>query len=358
MVRSLVREADLDGFIARDHEFFRAFMTRLGRALDEAFVGRHAQALHEIHQSLYFLYEQNFATPANPQAANQFHPFLLRVRNDIERAWERSETRRARVKESEVPGDATAFSRFFKERCAQHRLSRHALFDFLEFKASREELVDFFLHDRALILRFCDLVSLAMIGADDEIRGELAANLWDEMGNGDPTMRHTVLFRRLLSYVGYEPDASTASTENYVGIHDWQGYAGYNLHLFFSLHRRNYFKSVGCLGSSEFMDGSQYAKILRGCSRVGLEDMEQLAYYASHVEIDAQHGETWLANVLVPLVLKYPQARSDIVLGAEMRLNVTADYYDSILTKLAAAPRQHRIDRTPAQDFAQTAEKT
>src|SRR6185437_320688 len=198
----------------------------------------------------------------------------------------------------------------------------------------------------------------AMIGADDEIRGELAANLWDEMGNGDPSMRHTVLFRRLLSYVGCEPDGNTASTENYVGIHDWQGYAGYNLHLFFSLHRRNYFKSVGCLGSSEFMDGGQYAKILRGCSRVGLEDKDRLAYYASHVEIDAQHGETWLGNVLVPLVLKYPEARSDIVLGAEMRLNVTADYYDSILSKLAKSPRQRKVDRVPAPDFARSAETT
>jgi hypothetical protein len=354
----LVREVDLDVVIARDHDFFETFMARLRRALDDAFEGRQANALREIHRSLYCLYEQNFATPANPQASNQFHPFLLRVRNDIERAWEQFETRRARIRESEIPGDAAAFSRFFKQRCTQHRLSRHALFDFLEFKASREELVDFFLHDRALILRFCDLVSLAMIGADDEIRSELAANLWDEMGNGDPAMRHTVLFRRLLNYVGCESDADTASTETYVGIHDWQGYAGYNLHLFFSLHRRNYFKSVGCLGSAEFMDGGQYAKILRGCRRVGLEDMERLAYYASHVEIDAQHGETWLANVLVPLVLKYPQARSDIVLGAEMRLNVTADYYDSMLHKLAASPRPRQLDRVPAPDFAGSAETT
>jgi hypothetical protein len=186
----------------------------------------------------------------------------------------------------------------------------------------------------------------------------LAANLWDEMGNGDPAMRHTVLFRRLLSYVGHDTDADTASTENFVGVHDWQGYAGYNLHLFFSLHRRNYFKSVGCLGSSEFMDGGQYAKILRGCRRVGLEDMERLAYYASHVEIDAQHGETWLANVLVPLVLKYPQARSEIMLGAEMRLNVAADYYDSMLHKLLAASRDRASARVMAPDLARLPQQT
>lgn len=357
-ILDLVRECDLDRLIVQDHDFFGGFMEQLRHTLEVAFGQRQARALFEIHKSLYCLYEQNFATPANPQAANQFHPFLLRIRNDIERAWEAFETRRARVKPDEIPGDATSFSRFFKERCEQHRLSRHALFDYLEFKASRAEMVDFFLHDSALILRFCDLVSLAMIGADDEVRAELATNLWDEMGNGDPAMRHTVLFRRLLSYVGHNADDGGISTESLVGIHDWQGYAGYNLHLFFSLHRRNYFKSVGCLGSAEFMDGGQYAKILRGCRRVGLEDMERLAYYASHVEIDAQHGETWLANVLVPLVLKYPQAPSDIVLGAEMRLNVTADYYDSILSKLLASTRGRGSERVPVPDYTLLPDKS
>jgi hypothetical protein len=357
-ILELVREGDLDLVVARDPDFFGAFMQRLHRALDDAFGRRQVRALLDVHRSLYCLYEQNFAGPANPQAANQFHPFLLRIRNDIERAWEQFETQRARVKPDEIPGDTLSFSRCFKERCNQHRLSRHALFDYLELKASRAELVDFFQHDSALILRFCDLVSLAMIGADDEVRNELAANLWDEMGNGDPAMRHTVLFRRLLSYVGLDADSDSASTEKFVGIHDWQGYAGYNLHLFFSLHRRNYFKSVGCLGSAEFMDGGQYAKILRGCRRVGLEDMERLAYYASHVEIDAQHGETWLANVLVPLVLKYPEARSEIILGAEMRLNVTADYYDSMLRKLLDSSRDRASGRVTQPELARLPQRT
>jgi Iron-containing redox enzyme len=350
-VLALVREAELDRVVGTDHGFFKDFMAQLQRALEDAFARREERALRAVHRSLYHLYEQNFATPANPQAANQFHPFLLRVRSDIERAWERFETARAHIRAEDIPTDAAAFSRFFKARCSGHRLARHPLFDFLEFKAGRDELVQFFMNDRALILRFCDLVSLAMIGADEEVRGELAVNLWDEMGNGDPAMRHTVLFRRLLNYVGCEADHATASTEPYVGVLDWQGFAGYNLHLFFSLHRRNYFKSVGCLGSSEFMDSGQYAKILRGCHRVGLEDTERLAYYASHVEIDAGHGETWLANVLVPLVLKYPEARNEIVLGAEMRLNVTADYYDAILARLVAAERRRVPDRLTAASF-------
>src|SRR5580692_11794781 len=86
-VLDLVRSGDLDGRIAQDQAVYSSFMAELGRALDRAFGRQQAGALFEIHKSLYCLYEQNFATPAHPQAANQFHPFLLRVRNDIERAW-------------------------------------------------------------------------------------------------------------------------------------------------------------------------------------------------------------------------------------------------------------------------------
>jgi len=345
-IQRLARENDLDHVMAEDRAFFPAFMKRLRRSLEDGLARYQPRALNEIHRALYCLYELNFAAPGHPQAANQFHPFLLRVRNDIERAWEAAETSRARVSADEVPGDPARFAAYFKDRCARHRLARHPLFDFLEYKATRDELIEFFMHDRALILRFCDLVSMAMVGADDEVRGELALNLWDEMGNGDPSLRHTVLFRRLLDYVGCEVDRDGASTEPYVGVLDWPGFAGYNLHLFFSLHRRNYFKSVGCLGSAELMDGNQYTKILRGCRRVGLDDSEQLAYYASHVEIDASHGETWLGNVLIPLVVKYPEARCEIVLGSEMRLNVTADYYDSLLRKLLALPRSRFVGQS------------
>jgi hypothetical protein len=347
-VLQMARETDLDSFVAKDRAFFATFMKRVQRTLDDGLARHLPRALYQMHRALYFLYELNFAAPAHPQAANQFHPLLLRVRNDIERAWEGAETKRARVSVEDVPGDAVRFAEYFKGRCAHHRLAHHPLFDYLEFKATRAEIIEFFMHDRALILRFCDLVSMAMVGADDEVRGELAVNLWDEMGNGNPAMRHTVLFRRLLSYVGCEAERTGVSTEPYVGVLDWAGFAGYNLHLFFSLHRRNYFKSVGCLGSAELMDGHQYTKILRGCRRVGLDDADQLAYYASHVEIDASHGETWLGNVLVPLVLKYPEARSEIVLGAEMRLNITADYYDSLLRKLLALSRPRVVERQSA----------
>ena len=105
--------------------------------------------------------------------------------------------------------------------------------------------------------------------------------------------------------------------------------------MYLALHRRNYFKSVGCLGVAEMMDPAQYEKIVRGCYRVGLQDDRQLAYYVDHVEIDKGHGDGWFDNVMRPLIRRYPEAAFDIASGAVMRLNTGADYYDALLEKLA-----------------------
>ena len=334
LVRRLIDQPDVDRFLNSEQYFFALLTSRLRDALDDGFDRRADGALGELHRALYLLYEQNFAAPTTPQALNQFHPFPIRIRREIERAWQAFETNRARLIVDAIPADPFTFAEAFRQLCVNHPLSRHPLFDFLEFKAKRDDLVAFMQRDSALILRFSDLVAMAMIGADDEVRGELATNLWDEMGNGDLSQRHTNQFRNLLAYVNGEAVSKSISSLGLAGLVDWQGLAGYNLHLFFSLHRTNYLKSVGCLGASELMDAAQYAKLLRGCARVGLDDQKRLAYYTNHVDDDLSHGETWLTNVIVPLVCKYPHHRSEIMLGAEMRLNVTCDYFTSVLRHL------------------------
>jgi hypothetical protein len=343
MVPRLMHSPDLDQLLRTDEQQYRSPMERLRLRIAAAFNDRDEDALTEMHRVLFFLYEQHFADPASPEAVNQFHPLLIRIRNDIERAWLASEASRARSVDGPSPATPEAFASAFKEICFNHPLARHPLFDFLEHQAQREQMVAFFRSDSALILRFCDLISTAMVGADDEIRGELAVNLWDEMGNGDAAQRHTALFRRFLAYIGADDDF--LSPEAAARQMDWQGLAGYNLHLCLSIHRSHYFKYVGCLGSSELMDAPQYAKVLKGCRRVGLNDDEKLAYYANHVSIDAAHGQDWLDKVLVPLVAKSPKLHDDIILGARMRLNITHDYFTSVLRNLST---QKRTDRRGA----------
>lgn len=333
LVAQVLRTPDIDALLYANQGFFPRFMALLSHTLEHAFEASDQAARQQAHRALFLLYEENFEQFGDGAASNQFHPFVIRVRNDIERAWERFERNRIDAPFDQIPADAEGFSDFFRRYCAEHRLTGHPLFDFIEQEATREEIVRFFAYDSTLVLRFCDLITLSMIGADDSVRSVLAENFWDEMGNGDFSRRHTHLFKRLLSYVG--ADQLLAADRIAMGS-SWQALAGYNLYMYLSLHRRNYFMSLGCLGSGELMDSGQYVKIVKGCRRVGFTDREGLAYYIDHAEADVRHGNEWLDQVLVPMVEKYGGARRDIVTGASLRLNTTADYYDFLLRDLQA----------------------
>ena len=186
-----------------------------------------------------------------------------------------------------------------------------------------------------LVLRFCDLMVLSLLGAHEEVRSELAVNFWDEVGEGAYQNRHTELFKRLLRYTGVDMAEEQLTSEGLSERLDWPGLAGYNLYVFFGLHRRNYFRYIGGMGVAEYMDPPQYLKVLRGCRRVGLTDRKALAYYAGHAELDIEHGEAWFTKVMGPLVRKYPETRHEMVQGALMRINTTADYFDYLYRKLA-----------------------
>ena len=331
----LLAHESLDSTLRANGDIFPAFMDRLQETLDRAFAEQSKEALFEIHRSLFYLYEDSIGTPQPGQGRNQYHPFVMRIRNEIESRWEAFETERIDVAADNIPNDDEDFIAFVRELCEARSLANHPLFDFLERDATQQQVVEFFRHEGVLILRFCDLMVLSLLGVDENVRGELAINLWDEVGNGDYKNRHTELFRRLLRYADAKsPEADDLPADLSAEL-DWQGLAGYNLYVFLGLHRRNFFKFIGGMGAAEYMDPPQYEKILKGCRRVGLTDSEALAYYAGHAELDVEHGEAWFADVMAPLIKKYPAAKYDIVAGSIMRINTTVTYYDSLYRKLA-----------------------
>lgn len=334
-VRECLARPDLEAYFDAAPDEAHALL-RQGLAIaDRAYSDHNPDALFQLHKTLYLLYEDNLRPSGRSVAFNQYNPQLITLRNTLERRWEAFETGRAELSAEDVPADPDGFRAYFKSLCADHTMVGHHLFDFLLERATRDHLIGFFLSDAAVIVRFCDLVVLSMVGIEDEIRPELADNFWDEMGRGSYQERHVDLYRNLLEYVGVNLPGDTLAAEHFHGHLNWQGLAGYNLYLFLCLHRKNQFRSLGALGAAEMMDPEQYSKVLTACRRVGLEDEDKLAYYSGHAEMDIAHGDGWLENVLLPLVQKYPDRRHEIVQGALMRMNVTQDYYDDLHDQLS-----------------------
>jgi hypothetical protein len=329
-IRSMIEGAELELYFDDQPEEFAALRHRVDEVLDAAFGRGEDDALADVHATLFALYELHVAPAASERCANQFNPYLIRLRGAIERRWLASEALGTTRLDVSVR-TARDLTEAICSVSAQHRASKHPLFDFLEKDATRVQLSAFFRSDSALNIRFFDLIVLALLGSDPSVRGELSQNFWDEAGKGDPQRSHVALFRHLLHTVEI-PHAD----DDHASLLGWQGLAGYNLFMMTGLNRSQGLKSLGVMAVTELLDPTQYEKLTRGCRRLGLGEKGELDYYDEHVSIDVVHAEGWLSNVIVPLATKYPSQMNDIYTGAQWRLNTCAAYYDALYARLLA----------------------
>ena len=331
IVENLLRNQELDELIEANPRMASEIMDKASLAVHSSFEEGDQASLRVLHRALCHLYEQNIHAPGTHVVVNQYNPFLIALRNRVEKAWDAFECSRLDVRREQIPDTPEAFISFFKEYCASHPAATHKLFDYFKNEATREDIIQFFVHDCALNVRFYDLIVLSMLGLDHGPRVELARNLWDEVGRGVEENTHTTLFKRVLEYVNVEQ-----RPDNFLDVLDWQGLAGYNLYLYFGLHRKNYFRSIGNMAVTELQDPALYAKLLVGCKRVGLTDDRALAYYVEHITTDVEHGEGWLKNVMLPHLRADMSRAYEMLIGANMRLNTCLDYYEYLYSKIVS----------------------
>ncbi|MEY9995891.1 hypothetical protein ABIE67_007923 [Streptomyces sp. V4I8] len=299
---------------------------------EAAFARRSPQALRTAHVTLAHLYRDHFATPGPGQhLANQFNPVLLEVRRILELPWERYERNRCRDWSGIGPDK---FAAAYLALLAEHRAAHHPLSNFLAEKADRDGICRYIACDGALALNFFTLIALTLIGEENQIaKREVVNNLDDEAGASDAQM-HTRLISNSVASVGATPD----STQLASGL-GWRGLAGLNLFYMLGINRRWRNEYIGAMGVGESIDPPHNAKVTRGCRRVGL-GQETTIFYTAHIELEMEHGDDWLKYVMVPAAERYPGAASDVLTGAEMRLNTCADYYDEQLEGLQSSTSQ------------------
>ncbi|MGU3489306.1 iron-containing redox enzyme family protein [Enterobacter bugandensis] len=282
-------------------------------------------ARHEIQHALFILNNLSLAEPHSAAAGNQYHPLLLALKHEIQTHWLSYELSRA----PEIAiSEGENLSHMLIELCQSHHASCHPIFDFLESTASVEQMDYFFKSDSALNILFFDLVALMLPGSLPQTRAEICKNLWDESGNGDPNRTHVGLYEYLLAQRNISlPD------DRFTNLYTWQGYTGYNVFMLGATNRQHYYKSIGAMAVTELLDPPQYTKLVRGIKRLGINEKHAL-YYTEHIEIDVDHADGWLNNVIKPLLMEKNEAANDIMLGAVLRLNTCADYYDGLLETL------------------------
>jgi pyrroloquinoline quinone (PQQ) biosynthesis protein C len=337
LVNALCQQVPLDELLkelrkhSAPYEFFQEYpewKSALEARLDQTVRGFHAGEetyCRSFHQTLNLINEMDLSFPDKMSVFNQSDPVVAEVRYKLDAALERFEDACIPMP-FHPPKDPQEFARWFRRLVHTHEVADHRLFRYLEEEATHEQMAHFFLQESTVDARFDDLVALIQVGMDGRMKMELAQNYWDELGNGNMKEVHTHLFNTLLEELGVTRDGSLNTLSDDVL---WESLACGNVLVYTALRRKNVYKALGAMGTTEMQSPKRFSRLVRGFKRLGLSEAA-LQYHTMHISIDTRHGNGWLRNAILPAVEAYPPARYEIVKGAFYRLHTSQDYCDKL----------------------------
>ncbi|CAM3814519.1 spermidine/putrescine ABC transporter [Rouxiella silvae] len=298
----------------------------IDRILTEAYDKNGLDAQKVVQNALFMIYQINLCSPLSSTALFQYDPTLLSIRGKIETRWLSHEF--TSLQSLNFSSNFETCAEFLINLWKNHNASHHPLFDFIESKATEEQLYFFLKSDSALNLLFFDLVAYTLIGAPPQTRGTICENIWDEIGHGDSYFTHVNLYKDLLER------RNIALPENhFIELYGVEAIAGHNAFMLGGVNRCHYYKLLGVMAMTEVLDPPQYSKLVKGCARLGLT-AKDTHYYTEHIDVDIKHGEDWLYKVINVITLQQPQASNEFYLGSLLRLNTAERYYDNLLSEI------------------------
>ena len=232
-----------------------------------------------------------------------------------------------------APTGGSAYVAWLKRLARQHRSFRHPYYlEFIHDHATGDDLRTYVIQESAVDGRFDDLLAMMQVGTSGKAKMEIAANFWDEMGNGDPASVHTSLFNQIFDVFDIDDrEIQSALSANAL--------LSGNLAVLLCRYRRLYPEAVGFLGMTEWLVPLRFRAVVRAWERLGLPEAG-IVYHRLHIPVDSHHAAGWFRNVVEPAAGDEFMRRG-IARGAMWRLNSSSRYLDECLA--TARPRQSGV---------------
>jgi pyrroloquinoline quinone (PQQ) biosynthesis protein C len=327
-------DSDLLNARAADH-LYREEVANSVRALAKrAFTERDETALRQAHLALGKMYDWYFSTPLVEQINIMLDTLLDDIRLVLENAMLTAifadiQARAADSSLTNIPSDGKSFLPWYRHFISAHQASNHSFYrDFLENRASVEDVRFYLAQETSLDPRLDDILALMIMGTDGPEKMELTSNLWDEVGNGNPADAHATVFARTLDAAGVTQPFITSNIMLESRI------CG-NVSAALSLSKRHYYKAIGYFGVTEYLTPRRFRSFVMGCKRLDLPEAAY-EYHSLHIQIDSRHGPAWFKNVIVPAVTREPRCAHDIALGTLLRLETSTWYLNALQAALDA----------------------
>jgi hypothetical protein len=216
---------------------------------------------------------------------------------------------------------AVAVVAHLRRIAAQHRL--HPAYRWIASHASTCQVRSFLAWEGGPDHGFDDLVAACQVGLPAGPKVELAGNYWDEMGNGEVSRSHTVLYDVFVRELGEVPAPDPAP-------------ALLRRELLMSLLAARHDlqpQMLGALGMVELQSGPRCELVLQGMQRSGFSEQAQ-QFYAVHASVDPVHGRNWLDNAIAPMVREQPWMARTVIQGAAWRCATDLDCLDHLAVEL------------------------
>jgi heme oxygenase-like protein len=310
----LIALKDLDQKIAETPSRVESFEEDLSEILSAAFDegAPHSSATHLcVHRILYRINRLKlFWYDDLDNYANENSQYLLKIRNQIESAWQSWEMRQLNTV---FPANQDVLAGLKK------RIARD-----LDPEPSEEGL--YFRHEmteegyrRFLAIGSLDgLVEASQLsrvlgGAANEVQSMLTRIFLEEYGGGKFNRKHSSYFSAMMEQFGMN-----TQPEAYFDLVPWEVLANINLSFFLSEGKRQFLRYAGGLLYTEVSVPATFVNYSLAGERLGFSE-DAIAYWVLHIKEDIRHGQWMLDDVAIPLVERYAKNAGEILLGYDQQ---------------------------------------
>lgn len=205
-----------------------------------------------------------------------------------------------------------------KAAAENHRIHSHPLLDYMAAVGLPSAAVQLFLDNYYVNNRVFHLhIAAQSLSAPFEMRAEMYQNLFDELGSGEPSEAHPLLFLRNYRTLKL-PETIIPLTGSLFLL---------NTKIYHTFLSGNVLQGIGGLGFLELAMPAQMEKIFTGLKQSGLP-VKDLIFWELHITLDQAHGESWFEEVRE--ITRTREDAQALLKGGMSILDARTRFYDDV----------------------------
>ncbi|MFJ2808639.1 iron-containing redox enzyme family protein [Kitasatospora sp. NPDC087271] len=255
----------------------------------------------EDHQlALHLCYELHDRGLPGVHPGWEWEPELLALRRELERSF----LARVRAETEPVPALPEVLEQLLTQPSEDTGPSH-----FLLAEGERHHAREYLVHRSVYHLKEADPQLWVLPRIHGPAQAVLMAIAYDEYGAGRPERAHCLLFARMMTAFGLDPEYG-----HYLDVVPAPMLATVNLMTLFGLHRVLRGAAIGQFAAIEITSSPGSARLAAALERLG-GGQDGTLFYREHIEADAVHEQLVRRGVIEELLAAEPESAPDIAFG-------------------------------------------